>query len=123
MPIETLTDLPDGLLGFRAVGTVTSADYRDVLDPHVLAAVGDGTAVNVVYVLGEEFDKYSLGAMFEDARLQKVPSDVWGRLAVVTDHTTISDLLHVFAFAFPGDLRVFPVARESEAIAWASGTE
>jgi hypothetical protein len=31
--IELLQDLPPGVIGFRAVGTVTAADYRDVLDP------------------------------------------------------------------------------------------
>ena len=31
--IETIDDVPDGVLGFRAVGDVTAEDYEKVLDP------------------------------------------------------------------------------------------
>ncbi len=66
--IEPLADLPDGVIGFEAVGEVHADDYTGVLIPAVDAAAAAG-GVRLVYVLGERFTGYSVGAGFEDARL------------------------------------------------------
>ncbi|MFD1813187.1 STAS/SEC14 domain-containing protein [Rhodococcus gannanensis] len=121
MTIEKIDGLPAGTLGFRALGMVTSDDYRTVLDPAIEAAVSAHDRVNLVYVLGDGFDRYSLGAMWQDTRMIGVPRDVWGRLALVTDHTGLGEAVHLFAFLFPGELQVFATAREAEAVEWIAG--
>lgn len=120
MPLTPLTDLPAGTLGFRATGTVTADDYREVLDPAVDAAVAAGGPVNLVYVLGDDFERYSLGAMWQDARLEGVPHGAWGRFAMVTGHSVLAEAVHLLGFLFPGDLRIFPVDKVADAVAWAS---
>ncbi|GAA4473467.1 hypothetical protein GCM10023094_07150 [Rhodococcus olei] len=121
MAIEKIPGLPAGTVGFRAVGVVTADDYRTVLDPAIDAAVDAHEQVNLVYVLGAGFDRYSLGAMWQDARMIGVPRDIWGRLALVTDHTGLGEAVHLLAFLFPGELRVFAADREADAIEWVSG--
>lgn len=119
--IETIDDVPDGVLGFRAVGDVTAEDYEKVLDPALDRALAAHEKVNLVMVLGDRFERYSLGAMWQDTLLSGKPRRVWGRCAVVTGHSVIAEIIHSLAFLFPGDLRFFAVDREEAAIAWAAG--
>ncbi|WP_062525782.1 STAS/SEC14 domain-containing protein [Demequina rhizosphaerae] len=121
MPIEQIHDLPAGTLGFRGTGLVSADDYRAALEPAIDAAVEAGGPVNLVYVLGDDFERYSLGAMWEDARLEGVPHRAWGRFALVTGHEVLAEAVHLMSFLFPGELRIFPGHHEADAIAWASG--
>lgn len=118
--IESLPHLPPGVLGFRAIGAVEASDYEDVFDPAIDAAIAAGRKVNLVYVLGDEFERYSLGALWQDAKLEGKPAHVWGRIALVTDHTFIGEIIHGLAFLFPGEVRVFAVAALDHAVAWAA---
>ena len=118
--IEQLQDLPDSVIGFRAVGTVESSDYQSVVDPAIDAAIAAGRRVNLVFVLGDEFERYSLGAMWQDALLEGKPQRTWGRIALVTDHSLIGEIVHGIAFLFPFDLRIFAVAAQDDAIRWAA---
>ncbi|MFE5670811.1 STAS/SEC14 domain-containing protein [Agromyces sp. NPDC056523] len=117
--IEILQDLPHGVIGFRAVGTVSADDYREVLDPAIDAAAAVGS-VDLVLVIDDEFDHYSLGAMIEDAKFLGRPLSVWHRAALVTDRDVLTGLAVAFGGLVPGEFRVFPLARRGDAIAWAA---
>lgn len=117
--IEPLKDLPENVLGFRAVGTVEPEDYTQVLDPAIEAALAKHGKVNFVYVLGPEYDHYSLGAMWQDAKLGIRPLRDWGRLALVTDHSAYKHAVTLFHFLIPAELRVFSLEQLDEAVAWA----
>lgn len=121
MTIEKIPGLPAGTLGYRGLGVVTAEDYRTVLDPALEEAAAAHQRVNLVYILGEDFDRYSLGALWQDSRLAGAPRDIWGRLALVTDHTGLGEAVHLLAFLFPGELRVFATDREADAIEWVAG--
>lgn len=116
--IEILQDLPPGVLGFRAVGTVTAADYRDVLDPAIDAAIAERGRLDFVIVIDDEFDHYSLGAMLEDAKLLGRPLSTWDRAAFVTDRDVLTGVAVAFGGLVPGEFRVFPLGRRDEAVAW-----
>lgn len=118
--IEQLQDLPDGVIGFRAVDTVGAADYQEVVDPAIDAVIAERRKVNLVFVLGDEFERYSLGAMWQDALLEGKPERSWGRIALVTDHALIGEIIHGIAFLFPCDLRIFAVDALPDAVQWAS---
>ncbi|TCJ99364.1 STAS/SEC14 domain-containing protein [Nocardia alba] len=118
MPLQPIADLPDATIGFRARGKVHAEDYVKVLDPAIRKAVEQGKPVNLVYVLGEDFDGYSLGAMAKDLELVKVPREAWGRIALVTDHRMLGEAVHLFGFLIPAQVRVFALADESAALAW-----
>ena len=118
--IEQLHDLPDAVIGFRAIGTVEASDYENVVDPAIDTTIGEGHKVNLVFVLGEEFERYSMGAMWQDALLEGKPERSWGRIALVTDHAIIGEIIHGIAFLFPCDLKIFAVAAQAYAVQWAS---
>lgn len=118
--IEQLSDLPDSVIGFRAVGAVEASDYETVVDPAIDATIAAGRKVNLVFVLGEEFERYSLGAMWQDALLEGKPGRTWGRIALVTDHAIVGEIIHGISFLFPCDVRIFAVAAQADAVQWAS---
>ncbi|MGO4343759.1 STAS/SEC14 domain-containing protein [Pedococcus sp. 2YAF34] len=123
MTITAIPDLPTGTLGFQASGVITAEDYRTVFDPAIAAAAAEHATVNLVYVLGDDFDRYSLGAMWQDVMLEGMPHETWGRVALVTDHSGLAEAIHLLAFLFPGELKIFALAKQSDAIAWATGQE
>ncbi|MFC9790683.1 STAS/SEC14 domain-containing protein [Rhodococcus sp. NPDC127528] len=118
--IEAMENLPDGVLGFRASGTVTARDYREVLDPAIDAKIAQHEKVNLVYVLGEDLSGYSAGALWQDAELDTRPRRSWGRIALVTDHEWIGKAVHLISFVFPCEVRSFALADESAALEWAA---
>lgn len=117
--IEILEGMPDGVIGFEAVGEVHAADYTNVLIPAVDAAAA-ANGVRLVYVLGEKFTGYSVGAGFEDARLGIGHLHAWKRGAIVTDHHAFADLVKAFAWLIPGRLKLFSLAERDAAIEWAA---
>jgi len=116
--IEPLEGLPAGVIGYRAVGTIEASDYRDVLDPAIDAAVAEHDRINLVFVMGDEFDHYSLGAMLQDAKLVSVPHEAWGRAAFVTNHDVLAGIATAFGGLVPAEFRVFPLAQQDEAVSW-----
>lgn len=118
--IEAIENLPDGTLGFRATGTVTAQDYRDVLDPAIDAKIAADEKVNLVYVLGDDLSRYTAGALWQDAELESRPRRSWGRIGLVTDHEWIGKAIHLISFLMPCEVRSFALADESAAIEWVS---
>ena len=66
--IESI-DAPGGVVAFKAVGTIDAEDYADVLRPAVERAIAEHGRVRLVFVLGPEFNGYTAGAAWEDAKL------------------------------------------------------
>ncbi len=114
-------ETPETVLGFRAVGHVEASDYEDILGPAVDAMIADRDEVRFVYVLGDEFDGYSAGATWQDAKLGVGHASKWKRVAIVTDHDWVHHVVGMFGWMIPGDVKTFPLADESAAIAWAAG--
>ena len=61
--IRLLADLPDGVLGLKAVDDVEKEDYENVVVPAIDQAIAQHGKVRLVYVLGPEFDDYEGGAV------------------------------------------------------------
>jgi len=120
--IETLSDLPDGVVGFEAVGEIHSDDYSDVLLPALDRAAASGD-IRIVYVLGDRFKGYSAGASWQDSKLAFEHHSKWRRAAIVTDVDWIRHLASVFGWMVPGHFKLFHLAERSEAIEWAAADD
>lgn len=119
--IEPLENLPAGVIGFRAVGKVEPDDYRNVLIPAIESA---GDQIRLIYVLGEDFDSYSLGAIWQDTKLGLSQSPKhWKRIAFVTDHDWLRHGAAVFGPLVPGDFKLFEPGELDAAIAWTAATD
>lgn len=118
--INEIADLPQNVVGIEAVGHVSTADYRDVLEPAVEKALQQHDKLRLLYVLGEEFDGYSPGAAWEDTKLGISHWRAWERIAVVTDIEWIRDGVRAFAWMLPGEVKVFSVGDREDARDWVS---
>lgn len=118
--IEQIPDLPDNVLGFRAMDTVTGADYETVIIPAVEAMLSKYPKVRLLYHLGEDFSGFEMAALWEDTKigLKHLPS--WDRVAVVTDVDWIRAAMKVFGFLLHGRLRLFHNSEFNVAREWLS---
>jgi SpoIIAA-like len=122
--IRELEDLPTGVIGFEASGTLKAEDYRDVIVPALERASSSGEVRFVIVI--PEFDGMSGGALWEDLKLGIENLRAWKRIALVTDIEWMKHVTRLFGWMTPGELRQFPLARRADAIAWAAarhGTE
>jgi hypothetical protein len=120
--IEPLDNMPPGTIGFRAVGIIEPSDYTEHLYPAVDEAIAQHKKVNIVFMVGDDFDRYSMGALWKDTKLIGKPLSVWGRTAFVTNHDWLSHTASIFSFLVPGELKVFPLDEVEEAKRWAGST-
>ena len=116
--IEVIEGLPENVLGFRAIGEVTGADYEQTLIPAVLAMSERLHHVRLLYVLGPEFTGFDAQAMLDDAMLGVSRYPAWERVAVVTDEAWLRVGVQALHLIMPQHFRLFHNAEVDEAKAW-----
>jgi hypothetical protein len=119
--LELLDDLPDNVIGVRAVGEVEDDDYEDVLVPAIEDRLERHDKVRLLYVLGEEFTGYEAGAMWEDTKLGVKTFGSYDRMAIVTDATWVRRSVKAFGWLIPGEVRVFHIDGLDAARSWVTG--
>ena len=120
--IRVLPDAPAGVLMLEAGGKLTAADYTDVLEPALDAALAEHGKLRVVLVFTESFDGLEAGALWQDLRTGLRDWSKWERMALVTDHDWMRDFLRMFAWLVPGEARGFAADERDAAVAWAAGS-
>ena len=83
--LTPIPDLPDTTVGFTAHGKVRSEDYEETLIPAIEQLIARTGKARVLLVLGPEWEGYSAGAMFDDAKLGLEHLKAWERFALVSD--------------------------------------
>jgi SpoIIAA-like len=118
--IERIEDVPAGVIGLRASGKLTKDDYVSVMEPALNEAVESGEA-RVLFVL-PDFDGLEPEALFEDLKtglnVELKNRSAWKRLAVVSGVDWVSKSMRLFAWAMPGELKVFEMDGLDEAKSW-----
>lgn len=116
--LEIITDLPERVLGVRASGKITADDYREVLVPAVEKRLASHAKVRLLYIIGNEFDSFSGGAAWEDAKVGMSHFTSFDRVAVVSDIDWIEGMVKAFGFALPGEVRTFDLDEYEDARSW-----
>jgi hypothetical protein len=111
-------DLPSGVIGFSAEGTVTDEDYKSVLIPTVEKALADGGKIRLHYVLGPDYKSYAPGAMWDDTLFGARHYFDFEKIACVTDHEIYDALIRSFGVLMPAAVRVFAVKELEAAKVW-----
>lgn len=119
--IRLLEGMPENVLGVEAVGKVTDEDYENVLAPAVRGKLESHGKLRLVYVLGDDFDGWTMGGMWQDAKLGASETKAWESIAVVTDRHWLKHMVQAFGWMIPGDVRVFDLADLDAAKQWAAG--
>ena len=116
--IEIISDLPDHVLGVQTHGEVTAEDYKNVLVPAIDAVLTKHKRVRLLYVFGKDFDGFTGGAAWEDAKVGMKHLTAFQRVAVVSDTDSIRTMVKAFGFALPGEVRVYPADQLPAAREW-----
>jgi len=123
--VERVADLPEDVLGFRATGTITRDEYRELMEP-IYATLERGEKLNIYFELADAFHGLDLGALWED---MKAAGSVglkhrssWQRMAVVTDKDWIRHAAAAAGWLAPGELRLFAPGETAAAKAWVAGS-
>jgi hypothetical protein len=117
--IELIDGLPDGVVGFVAVGKVESADYEAVA-PVLQDALERYPKIRLIHVLDDRFTGYTAGGVWQDAALGLAHPRSFERIAVVTDSDTIRRLVTLAGWSVPGELKLFSNIEREQAEAWVS---
>jgi hypothetical protein len=121
--IEPIAEMPAGTVGLRASGKLTKADYTEVLEPVLQAAVASGE-LRLVFVL-TGFHGVEPGAWAEDLKtgLRTWVRDhaAWKRFALVTDVEWVATAMRALAWLTPGEVLIRDLDGLEEAKAWAAG--
>jgi hypothetical protein len=122
--IEDVTDLPAGIVGLRASGTVSRGDYETTVAPLVERAARSRDRLRVLCVLDEGFAGVAPGAIGEDVRLGLRAVRLVAGCAVVTDDERVRTACPPRAPPVAGTLlyprvRHFRFGEEAAAMVWA----
>ena len=119
--IETIAGLPPGSLGFRVHGTVTAADYRDVVLPPLRATVTAGQRLRVLVAVGPDFHEQPAAGwegFKADLELGVGHRQAWERVAIVSDIDWVRRASAFFAWMMPGEVRTYREDQLDAAKSW-----
>jgi hypothetical protein len=116
--LTPLEDLPDNVVGIEATGEVTTEDYKQTLLPAIERQREKYDKVRLLYVLGDQYDGYSGGALWEDEKLFDRHPFSWEKIAVATDATAIRGVIKMFGWMIPGAVKLFAADEVDEAKEW-----
>jgi SpoIIAA-like len=113
-----LEGLPDDVVAIRAEGVITREDYEDILIPLVEEKTKARGRVKVLYWCGEQFEGFSAGAMWDDARLGLTHLGDFSKIAVVSDIGWLRQSVKFFAPLMRAPVQVFHNADIEDAKRW-----
>jgi hypothetical protein len=113
-----LRDQSDNLIHVRAIGEVTASDYETVLIPAIEETLSKHKKLKLIYEMGPEMTGFSTGAAWEDTKVGMSHLTHYEKIAVVTDHQWLVNMVKAFGILVPCQVRVFPPNQVEEARAW-----
>jgi len=116
--IEKLKDLPRGIDGVRAIGKISKEDYEQVFVPLLDEARREGRRIRFLYQLGPEFEGFTPGAAWEDAKIGFQFLRLFDGCAVVTDLVWIRELTRLAGFFMPCPVSAFGNTEFAGAVEW-----
>ena len=103
--IERIDDLPDGVIGMRAIGRFSVDDYVETVEPEVERIEAAHQRLRLLLHLGPEFTGFGEGAWGDLTKeLRATP---FHRGAVVTDDSAIRTGISLLRFTLHGHVRSF----------------
>jgi hypothetical protein len=116
--LQRLKDVPEGIVGIKAIGKLTRDDYDTVLVPLLNDLQREGRRPRFLYELGPEFDSFAATAAWEDAKLGLRSLRAFAGCAIVSDREWIRESTRLVSFFLPCPVRAFSLKERAGAIAW-----
>lgn len=116
--IQKINDLPNSVDGFDAIGTVTRDDYENTLVPLMKNAHKEGRRIRLLYRLGNQFEKFTAGAAWDDFRIGIQYLRLFERCAVVTDSEWLRKGTLFGSTISPCPIKLFRTNEMKSAVEW-----
>lgn len=116
--IEVITDLPENVVGFHAIGKVTKDDYEKILIPAVDTQSKKFDKINFLLLLDTNVSNYTFGAWVDDALIGLKHLTHWHKVAIVSHSDFIKKFTNIFGHLVPGTYKGFLEAEIETAKKW-----
>lgn len=113
-----LEGYPDNVVAVRAEGLITRDDYEETLIPLIEERISAQGKVKLLYWCGPEFEGFSAGAMWDDARFGLTHLGDFSKMAVVSDIGWVRQSAKLFAPFVRAPVQVFHDADIEQAKRW-----
>ena len=113
-----LNDVPFGIDGLKAVGKLSKADYENVFEPLLEQARKDGRRLSILFQLGPDFEGFTAGGAWEDAKMGLRYMRLFDACAIVTDLPWIRESTKLARFIMPCPVQVFGNQEQEKASDW-----
>jgi len=121
--LEIINNLPEHVLGIKAIGEVTADDLATVLLPGLENQVRKFNEINYLLVLDTPVKNFSAGAWLQDMKAGLQNFTKWNKIAVVTDESAVENFTDIFTIVVPGKSKGFKHSEFEEAKRWISSTD
>lgn len=115
--IETISGLPDNVVGIVVKGRLTRSDCAETLVPALQRSLEWHHKLRLYYEIRSRFP----GAAWEEISLGLERMPQWERVAIVTDVAWIKHTVQALRLLMPGEIRVFATNQTPEGLAWITG--
>lgn len=116
--LRRMTDMPNGTIGFEAVGEVEDDDWEETVEPVLRQEIAEGRNVRLLYLIGAGAREVEGDAISADTGFRMRHATSYERVAVVSDEDWMRPALRALSFLLPGKARGFRVRDLVEAKAW-----
>ena len=120
---EILDGFPRDVVAIEAKGHIDHEDYEKTLIPTIESRLREEGKIKLFYVAGEDFEGFSVGAAWDDAKLGLTHIGDFVRIAVVSDKEWIRVGTRLFMPFLAGEVRVFGLDQRDAARAWISANQ
>ena len=115
--LKVMEESTGSVVGIRASGKLTEADYKDIL-PKLERLFREHGKLNVLFFADETFDGWDMEAAWEDASFGFKHVSDFGRLAMVGAPDWVVWCVKLSAFLFRGEVRIFGAEEIDKAWDW-----
>ena len=116
--LKLIKDLPDGITGVVASGTVTKRDYEATLRPALERAAANNRPIRLLYAFGDDFQGFSPDGAWEDVNLAFDHLDDVERCAVVTGSAWVTAASQLAGALSPLQVKEFETHGWDDALRW-----
>lgn len=116
--IHQLNDVPNTMVGFKAVDDVTEEDFDKVVLPAVAELVQRTDKLNYLLIIDAPLKNSKIGACLKDAMVVLNNLNKWNRAAIVSESEEIENITELFSKVVPGEFRGYIHSELDEAIQW-----
>lgn len=116
--LQLLEDLPETVVGVRAINAVTEEDYKQVMLPALEKVHKKFSKVSLLILLETSVTNYTIGAWANDIKAGLKYFTRWHRIAIVTDQKFVKRFTDAAGIFIPGECKGFSIADLSLAKLW-----